>query len=88
MDGTSVQRLRDICAYVAERDGDAAARRIALRICDSLDSLVQFPRKGRPGRRAGTRELLFPALRWLAVYRIEEEHIEVNRLLHGAQRFP
>jgi addiction module RelE/StbE family toxin len=80
--------LEEICDYVAERGGDVAARRIALKICDGLDSLTEFPRKGRPGRLSGTRELVFPELPWLVVYRVHEDRIEINRILHGAQRFP
>jgi plasmid stabilization system protein ParE len=80
--------LQIICDFVADRDGEEAARRIALKICDGLASLADFPRKGRPGRTAGTRELVFKDLPWLAVYRICEDRIEINRILHGAQRFP
>jgi addiction module RelE/StbE family toxin len=84
----AVHDLTEICDYVAERDGAPAARRIALRICDGLDSLVEFPRKGRPGRISDTRELIFAPLPWLAVYSIREDSIVINRILHGAQCFP
>jgi toxin ParE1/3/4 len=82
------QDLKDICDYIGERDGPAAARRIALKIYESLNSLLEFPRRGRHGRKPDTRELVFSGLPWLAIYRIHEDAIEVNRILHGAQRFP
>ena len=67
--------LQEICDYVAERNGDVAARRIALKIWDGWDSLMEFPRKGRPGRLSGTRELVFTELPWLAVHRVREDRI-------------
>jgi len=84
----AVQDLKNICDYLDERDGPDAARRIALKIYESLNSLPEFPRRGRPGRKPDTRELVISGLPWLAIYRIREEVIEVNRILHGAQRFP
>jgi toxin ParE1/3/4 len=84
----AVQDLQNICDYIDEHDGSVAARRVALGIYESLDSLLEFPRRGRPGRNPDARELVFPDLPWLAIYRIREDVIEVNRILHGAQRFP
>ncbi|HMD99813.1 MAG TPA: type II toxin-antitoxin system RelE/ParE family toxin [Terriglobia bacterium] len=80
--------LTDICDYIVARDGPHAARQVALAIYESVDSLTQFPRRGRPGRKLNTRELLFPGLPYLAVYRIREDVVEINRILHGAQRWP
>ena len=50
------QDLQNIFDYVGEHDGPAAARKIALQIYESLDSLVQFPRRGRIGRKPETGE--------------------------------
>ena len=82
----AVQDLTNICDYISEHNGAAEARRIALRIYSGLDSLAEFPRRGRPGRKPDTRELVFPGLPWLAVYRVREDVVEINRILHGAQR--
>ena len=80
--------LTQICDYIAEHSGPATARRVALTIYEGISSLTQFPYRGRPGRKAKTRELVFPGLPFLAVYRVREEVIEVNRILHGAQNWP
>jgi len=80
--------LTHICDYTEERDGPEAARRVALAIYEGVSSLTQFPQRGRPGRKPNTRELVFPNLPFLAVYRIREEAIEIQRILHGAQRWP
>jgi plasmid stabilization system protein ParE len=80
--------LTHICDYIEGHDGPATARRVALTIYESVSSLTQFPRRGRPGRKLNTRELVFARLPFLAVYRIREEVIEIVRLLHGAQNWP
>jgi plasmid stabilization system protein ParE len=37
------------------------------------------------GREEGTRELLFPPLAYIAVYRVNEQSIEILRIYHAAQ---
>ena len=84
----AVQYLQNICDYVSEHDGPAAARKIALRIYEGLDSLGQFPRRRESiGRKPETRELVISGLPWLAIYRIREDVTEVNRILHGGEHF-
>jgi toxin ParE1/3/4 len=80
--------LTGICDYIQEHDGPEAARRVALQIYEGAGSLTQFPHRGRPGRKPSTRELVFPGLPFLAVYRVREDVIEIDRVLHGAQRWP
>ena len=50
-----------------------------------IQSLKDWPNRGRIGREEGTRELLFPPLPYIAVYRIKEQSFEVLRIYHGAQ---
>ncbi len=84
----AVNDLTRICDYTEEHDGPAAARSIALRLYSGIASLTQFPHRGRPGHKAGTRELVFPRIPFLVVYRVRDEAIEVLRILHGAQHWP
>jgi len=51
----------------------------------AIQSLTEWPHLGRAGREEGTRELLFPPLPYIAVYRVKEQSIEVLRIYHGAQ---
>lgn len=80
--------LTQICDYIDKRDGPRTARRVALVIYEGIGSLTQFPHRGRPGRKLETRELIFPGLPFLAVYRVRADVIEINRILHGAQNWP
>ncbi|HXW15768.1 MAG TPA: type II toxin-antitoxin system RelE/ParE family toxin [Terriglobia bacterium] len=84
----AAQDFTAICDYIKEHDGPERARKIALRIYDGITVLRRFPRLGRPGRKKGTRELVFPGLPFLAIYCIRDEVIEITRILHGAQRYP
>jgi len=51
----------------------------------AIQSLKEWPNRGRVGREEGTRELLFPPLPYIAVYRVKEDSVEVLRIYHGAQ---
>jgi plasmid stabilization system protein ParE len=77
--------LTHICDYIEEHDSSATARRVALSIYERLSALVEFPERGRPGRKSGTRELILAGLPYLAVYRLRGDAVEILRILHGAQ---
>jgi toxin ParE1/3/4 len=80
--------LERICAWV-ERDDPEAARRIAKTIYEGCGKLERFPHMGRASRRLeGRRELPFPPLPYIAVYRVKESVIEISRIYHGAQDWP
>ena len=55
------------------------------KLYEAIRSLKQSPHRGRVGREEGTRELLFPPLPYVAVYRVTEQSIEVLRVYHAAQ---
>jgi plasmid stabilization system protein ParE len=53
-----------------------------------LQQVAGFPRQGRKGRIEGTRELVFPGLPYIVVYRIQDQNLEIVRIYHGAQDWP
>lgn len=55
------------------------------KISETIRSLKQWPQRGRLGREEGTREILFPPLPFVVIYRIKELTIEILRIYHGAQ---
>lgn len=83
-----VDDLTHICDYTLKQFGAVQARRAAVVICESVESLRAFPNKGRPGRKPNTGELGIPRLPFVAVYRLREGGIEIDRILHGAQEWP
>lgn len=76
--------LEDLSNYLKEHH-PTYWRATIRKINSSIESLREWPHKGRPGREEETRELLFPPLPYVAVYRIKEDDIEVLRIYHGAQ---
>jgi len=53
-----------------------------------LSVLSEHRAAGRPGRIAGTRELVLTGTPYIAVYTIEDSAVCVRRILHGAQQWP
>ena len=79
--------LQHISDYL--KDHHPRYRRPTMRkLYESIRSLKTLPHSGRPGREEGTREILFPPLPYVAVYRVKEQSIEVVRIYHAAQDRP
>lgn len=79
--------MRHLSTYLKEHHPDY--RQPTLRkMYAAIQSLKDWPHRGRVGREDGTRELLFPPLPYIAVYRVAEQSIEVLRIYHGAQDRP
>jgi toxin ParE1/3/4 len=82
--------LRDLAslrAYIWQNNPAVAERQVE-RILAAAARLAEFPETGRPGRRAGTRELVVTRTPYLVAYRVRGELVEVLRVLHGRQRWP
>ena len=55
---------------------------------EGVRSLKDSPYRGKPGREAGSRELLFTPMPYVVVYRAREQVIAVLRVFHTAQNRP
>ena len=55
------------------------------KLFDTIRNIRDAPHLGKPGRVEGTREILFPPMPYVAVYRVREQSIEVLRIWHTAQ---
>ncbi len=73
--------------YIARANPRVTDRQIQ-RVLSAVESLIRFPEVGRPGRRIGTRELVVGQTPYLVPYRLNDEVIEILRVLHGRQRWP
>jgi toxin ParE1/3/4 len=71
-----------------QKDSPNAAARTAKILYDGCVGLGKFPRIGRNGRIQGTRELVFPGLPYIVVYKVGDEVLELLRIYHGAQYRP
>lgn len=76
--------VNEIWDYLELRDPDAAELAES-QILKAVEGLSQFPKRGRSGRSAGTRELVISRLPYRVVYWLEETRVVILRVLHGAQ---
>jgi toxin ParE1/3/4 len=81
------RNLEEQLDYIAERN-PRAADALADKISASIAHLADNPRRGRPGRVAGTRELVVSGTAYIVVYAVRTDHVRIHRVLHGAQRWP
>jgi len=81
------RRLEDIYERIAV-DNPTAATRMIERIRAAVTRLAASPALGRPGRVAGTRELVIPHTPYIVPYRVKNGVVQIITILHGAQRWP
>ena len=79
--------LERIANYLFE-NAPEHAERIARAIYKAPSSLLEFPYRGRLGRKEGTRELVLSPLPYIIVYQTTDDIIHIVRILHGAQNWP
>lgn len=80
--------LAGIRDWIAE-DNEAAADRVVARIVQTALTFGQFPKLGRTGVVAGTREFAVVGLPYLIVYRIASDAgIDILTVLHTRRRYP
>ena len=73
--------------YISQ-DGSTAADRTVVAIVNAVENLKRFPASGRPGRVAGTRELVVSGTPYIVPYRIRGDTVEVLLVLHAARQWP
>ena len=83
----ALANLDSIQDYIAERNPSAVSR-LVNDILDRTDTLLSNnPEIGRPGRVAGTRELVLPGTSYVVAYRLREA-VEILAVMHGAREWP
>lgn len=80
--------LIDIHDYYATEVDANLADRIIARIDDEVNFLHVFAMRTRPGRIAGTRELVLTTVPYVACIAIEAQIAHVIGIVHTAQKYP
>ena len=83
---SALAQLDNFTNYIAARN-PAAAERIKALIHHHVELARVVPGMGRPGRVAGTRDLIVHP-NYIVIYRTTETQLVVLRLLHAHQRYP
>lgn len=77
---------KEIREYIAQ-DNPAAALALDELISEKASRLVDHPSLGRPGRVAGTRELIAHQ-NYILIYDLAGDLVRVLRVLHAARQWP
>jgi len=83
----AVRHLKALHGYI-QADNPQAAAAVVARIVESVARLVDQPHSGRPGRIAGTRELIVPGTPYVIPYRIRNGRLDLIAVFHGKQKWP
>jgi addiction module RelE/StbE family toxin len=78
--------LAVIADHLRDEAGIVVAHRTIELLHAAATGLVRFPERGRPGRVAGTRELIVAP--YVIAYRVRPKAVQILRVLHGARRWP
>jgi toxin ParE1/3/4 len=79
---------RDAIFEHLESESPRAAVKVDDQVVAAVRRLLDFPESGRPGRVAGTRELVVPHTPFIAAYVVTADRVRILRILHGAQMWP
>lgn len=80
--------LEEIEAYLAEKNPIAAIEQI-LSILDQVEELLPvYPEIGPEGRIASTRERVIVGTKFIAIYQVTGETLDILRILHSARKWP
>jgi len=82
------RHLRAAYDYWVRESSEDSADTMLDRIFSAVELLERFPEAGRPGRLAGTRELVIVPTPFLIAYRVRRGKIEIVSLLHGTRKWP
>lgn len=80
----AVRQLEDAVAYI-EQDNPRAAWDLHDRILETAEKLLTSPELGPTGPRPGTRELTITRTRYVLVYRVTLDSIQIAAVWHTRQ---
>ena len=83
----AISHLRSTHQHIA-RDKPAAAEKIIAQILSAAARLADYPSMGRPGRIAGTRELVIPGTPFIVTYRIRRNDLQILAVMHTSRKWP
>ena len=83
----ALQNLDEEAANIA-MDSPRMASEFVLHLRDSASTLAEHPNMGRPGRIAGTRELVVTRFSYILPYRVRDGAVEILRVFHTARKWP
>ena len=84
---TALKDLLELGSYIG-RDNVDAALRVEEKVRSTARLITEFPKLGRSGRVAGTRERVVRNTPYILAYRINRGKVRILRVYHGKRRWP
>ena len=82
----AIHDLREAGDYLALENPQAAAK-MAARIQEAVEYLLDYPGIGREGRLSDTKELVVTGTPLIVIYRLRSPTVQILRLLHHARKW-
>jgi toxin ParE1/3/4 len=79
--------LREAGNFIAE-DNPQLAEKIADRVREAVEYLLEHPNMGRPGRLPNARELVISGTPFIVVYWVRGTAVQILRVLHHSRKWP
>jgi toxin ParE1/3/4 len=79
--------VNGIWDFIEVRNPDAAEL-VSSEILRTVEGLLQFPKRGKPGRVKETRELVISGLPYVAVYLLTKKNVVILQVLHLQTHYP
>ena len=83
----AIRDLREAGDYIAVENPQAAAK-MAARILEGVEGLLEYPGIGREGRLSDSRELVVTGTPFIVIYRLRIPTVQILRVLHHARQWP
>jgi toxin ParE1/3/4 len=84
---SAVLDLHRIREYI-RLENPAAAEKTGALIEAAVSGLARFPNMAPAGEIPGTRELFIRSLPYFVVYRLEDDAVQILRVMHDARQLP
>ncbi len=78
--------IREAGNYIAE-DNPEAAEKMAERVQEAVEYLLEHPNMGRQGRLHNTRELIISGTPFLVVYWVRGTAVQILRVSHHSRKW-
>lgn len=84
---SAVADLRQAGEFISLDNPDGAAK-MAERVREAVEYLIDFPHIGHPGRVPNTRELVVSGTPFIVIYWVKHGAVQVLRVLHHSRKWP
>lgn len=83
----AIRDLREAGDFIAA-ENPRAATKMAARVLEAVEYLLEYPGIGREGRLSDSKELVVNGTPLIVIYRLRSPTVQILRVLHHARQWP